>query len=209
VRLAALPLCALFLLAMSASCTIANGLVVPDPKTLCTPKKAPAPPSGAADGPSLPKPLIFAVKSVSYSAGPDGNRPGLDLDGSCTCGASCKRSTSAAACTSSSVDNGAAALFDSFLTIPFFGPNLNVKSAVNDSVQTGRAGVLISIDGYTGQANDPSVGVRLVSSVGLLNGAAPNFDTRDVYAESDSVAVGKGFVAEGRLVAQWGGVRPC
>jgi hypothetical protein len=190
----------------------------------------PDPPSGG-DGASLPT-LIFAAEDLRADTGEkDAGLPkpdSLDLDRTCTClePPSCVAppDAGAALCEPDGRDNVAGAMLGTLSTIlPVIEP-----AAFTKRIREGVYTMLLSLQSWNGQPNDPSVVVGVRVSVGLSRPEAgevlPKFDGNDVWdvdpgslVQGDALAgkrcdeVGcvaiasdvKAYVRDGQLVAHF------
>ncbi len=237
-RLAVVPL-AFGLVAGAAvfhGCTIMNGLTVPerdagpdvegdgyvDP---CDHAYAPFdPPQLVEDGTIS---FVTAIRSIDLDfakadAGVDGGPEfaGFDLDRTCTCPAppSCTRTVAGVECDD---DRGRD---NAFVTLVrgLDAKGVDIQSRSVDGFQKGANAVLIIVDGYNGQKDDPKVQVKLTGSPGLRDvfpdgglsqKKKPTFTTADPWLLDKqefnaigSVIQGKnlqeGYVKDGRLVVK-------
>jgi hypothetical protein len=190
------------LLALSVviSCTLANGLVVPE---VCRPSRPPLPPQ-AADGPSVP-PATWAMKSMTFFDKTP--RPGFDFNGSCACASTCKPRNRASVCPNpkSPTDNATAeALFgfgERFKISPV--PIDNAQVGINKELRAGGGNVLVTLSDYNGGDNDPTVRVRLFASAGTETKGALREDGTDKLFDSTEGTVVAGYVVNRTLVARF------
>jgi hypothetical protein len=159
----------------------------------------PAPPT-AADGPSL-EPQVFALEGIRFfNEDNDASAlpllVGVDLDHTCTCPEpeSCIPPGDAAApkCDlSDGRDNAAGPLLSLFSTLARgSGPERTVKQ-----IRAGLFDLLVSVQGWNGQPDDPAVivGVQLSSGTeGVMDdaGTAPRFDGTDVWTVNPGSVLG-------------------
>jgi len=162
---------------------------------VCVAATYPDPPGGTDNAVSLPG-LVFAVHAIDL--GDNGDTPGYDLDNVCTCfegagpsctGASPQISTYCDA--TGGVDNQAAKLFQ-LIELPL-GKGLFGSEFFSDKASEGVWSLLIRVEGYSGEMNDPAVSVSLFPSGGT-GGKMPAWDGTDVWAVS-AESVGDGGVS--------------
>lgn len=154
----------------------------------------------AADGPSL-EPQVFALDAIRFfnddaDASVVPLLVGMDLDGTCTCPEpeSCIPPGDAGARTcdlSDGRDNAAGPLLSLFSTLARgSGPERTVGQ-----IRKGLFDLLVSVQGWNGQPDDPTVivGVQLSSGTeGVTNdaGTVPRFDGTDVWTVNPGSVLG-------------------
>jgi hypothetical protein len=181
--------------------------------TGCMEATYPDPPGGMDDGVAIPG-LVFAVHTIDM--GDNGDTPGYDLDNVCTCfddaGSSCSGASpqlSTYCDAPGGVDNQAAKLFQ-LIELPL-GPGLFGSDFFSSEANQGAWSLLIYVQGYNGELNDPFVTVSLFPSPGL-GGKAPAWNGSDKWpVTAESVGDGGlsnplfnsngGYVSGGVLVA--------
>jgi hypothetical protein len=167
-------------------------------------RRPPGPPVAPDDG--AKKTYVFAGRAADFtSRRPDGGTIGYDLDGVCTCDPrdtsaragkpSCiapSNSASDGGCDSEDgVDNALAAVPELDL---FFGDAGTLTTEAN----CGRSTILVVVEGYNGQKEDPSVQIGLMPSFGIYEG-------RDGEAESPECAATSTNRPRTAIGAHWDG----
>ncbi len=156
----------------------------PDAPDLCAHALPPRPPEKDDDPKTVEPPFWLAVDHVDVT-NDGGTRPGLDLDGVCTCfegktafggAGSCKpRAAAGTPCDGDGgVDNAFGGVLKPFASIA----DINERIAVNKYIELGRSGVLLQISGYNGKANDKELSVAMVVAKGLLSDIGCDGGTR-------------------------------
>ena len=164
------------------------------PPSDCTPATYPDPPGGTDDGMSVGT-LVFALHSIDL--GDLGTIPGYDLDHVCTCtddaGPSCKGASaqSSTYCDQpgNGIDNQAAKLFK-LIQLPV-GSGVFGSTVFSAQANAGRWSLLIRVDGYNGQPNDPDVRVAIFPSKGTA--VPPTWMGNDTWPVT-AASVGDGGV---------------
>ncbi|WP_394842682.1 hypothetical protein LZC95_37120 [Pendulispora brunnea] len=161
----------------------------------CDPLRWPSRPN---DGSGGTRTLFGATRQILLADPDAGTDPGLDLDGLCTCpqAGSCVPPTGAkAGCDNGSrgVDNNGGALFGALFS--------NVQGLQQEIVH-GQHGIVVRVDRYNGQANDPDVIASIYNVVGVDGktdgGASAKFDGTDSFiVDSDSV------ISDGELQSKY------
>ncbi|MFO0669584.1 MAG: hypothetical protein U0235_08170 [Polyangiaceae bacterium] len=161
-----------------ASCTVVNGLVVPesrDPQDAAPvvegavvdaddgcPHAVPPPPSPAADPPG-DLDLFFVMKDIDFGGG----KVGLDLDHACTChpsAATCKSASSNPNCDElGGRDNVVGRLLTTIRDTAHF----DIPARINALGSAGKGGLLLRLQGYSGGPDDPTVQVSFFPSRGV------------------------------------------
>lgn len=182
---------------LAAACTIVNGLTVPDrsadeagadsgggddvdagPIDTCA--HALPPPSPASGGSAGTKIFVSALSTVDLGVRPDAGtaeKLGFDLDGFCTCGtttaSSCVRPTdNPDTCDGDGgVDNAAAFLFQEASAF-----SIDLTDDLRSDLGGGAHGVLLWVQDYNGEANDPLVRATVMIASGIEGGGKPDFD---------------------------------
>lgn len=156
------------------------------------------------DGPSVAD-LVFAVDALRIDTGDfDAGLPkpeGVDLDGTCSClePPSCVAPPDAApACDGpGGRDNVSGPLLGTLaLLLPALEPTF-----LTQRIRQGVYGVLLSVQKWNGEPNDPDVVVSLRMSVGVQptgdDGGAPRFDGNDVWdIDPASIVAGDSLVGQ-------------
>lgn len=160
------------------ACTIANGLIIPptpagpdagDGGDGCEHALLPTRPI-EPDG-FLETPLVFAMDQVTFGSKDAGTATvGYDLDNACTCSPhpeTCVPRTGAPPhCDApGGRDNSIAAITGTF-TGPF-----SIEAYINKQLAGGNAGLLITISGYNGLADDANISIGLLPSIGRFDRA--------------------------------------
>jgi hypothetical protein len=209
--------CALFALAQFDACVLPDftldagspeqdaGSDAPVGPPGCDEVFYPSPPM-VPDGPSNP-PIVVAIHTIDI--GDMGNVWGYDLDRVCTCdddaGPTCV-SPQLHCDLDGGIDNVAPQLFN-LVSIPL-GSDLFSSSLFSSQANAGQWTLLVQIDNWNGQPDDPSVDVAIFTTPGF--GAMPMWNGADVWQPSEASATVDGgllvptYVSEGAYVA--GGV---
>jgi hypothetical protein len=134
------------------------------------------PPRPTAEGQDIGL-VLFAMKKLDISGTRDGGaRVGYDLDGVCSCDpADHSAKEGGIACTpppdaASVCDDGGGgidnAVADLYASNSFFGLQ-SFTDTFNSQLRCGRQTLIVFLTGYNGKADDKSVGVALVPSLGI------------------------------------------
>jgi hypothetical protein len=201
------------------ACTIANDLRVPsrvatsDGGPSCMLAHPPLAPQGTTDKPGAP--IVVALRNISFSG--DAGPVGFDLDQNCACGKSCKPKVETADCgLIDGIDNQGPKLQ---AALAMAGIDIE-KQLLENRIQSGTGGLLARIEGYSGEANDPSVKVSIFPSEGLRSadgGSSPPVFTPDdrwivgANAQVSDAGLtasdrGEGYVSKGVLTARFSSV---
>lgn len=193
--------------ASAASCSIANGLVLPpkgvdasavdqsvsetsspapDADDGCEHARVPKPTPGAPDGPENLD-LLFAFRSVDFGSG----KVGLDLDNVCTCtnGAqgSCKVTSSAPACDENGGrDNALGRILSTIKGTAHY----DIEERINELIDRGKSGLLVRVQGWNGQPDDSLVQVSFYPSRGVCTPPAIAADAGDAGDAGDASDAG-------------------
>ncbi len=168
----------------------------------CQHATVPARPSTADPGGSLD--LVFALHTIDF--GEDlalADRPGLDLDGACTCEETsskhCELPPYAASPTppcdaANGIDNATADL------IKFIKMNAGAGTPqFNAAIMTGNWSILIRVFDYDGSPNDSKVSVALYMTPGIAP-AAPKWDGTDAWPVRPESLSGSGTGSDAILL---------
>lgn len=148
--------------------------------TGCMAATYPDPPGGTDDGKDVGS-IVVALHTVDV--GDMATTPGFDLDHACTCtedaGPTCvgPGSPTLYCDAPGGIDNQTAKIFK-LLQIPLGSGSIGSQAFTN-KINDGRWTLLIKIDGYNGEPDDPEVQVSLYSPLGL--GAPPKWDGTDSW----------------------------
>jgi hypothetical protein len=151
---------------------------------LCQPATYPDPPGGTDDGNDVGT-IVVAMHNIDL--GDMMTTPGYDLDHTCTCtgdaGPTCVGTGSATSYCDGpgGIDNATGKLL-TILATPL-GGTLG-SQAFTKKINEGLWSVIIKIEGYNGEKDDPEVVVTMYATPGL--GAAPNWNGNDSWPILDT-----------------------
>ncbi len=135
--------------------------------------------------------LTLAVSGVEFGADDAGVAPGFDLDGLCTCpGAAACRSTVEGCDRDGGLDNAVTDLIERFSGFQ----SIFDEEYLNAQISVGNLSLLLQLDGYNGEADDPSVSLAVFASNGHAPGdggrSVPSFDGSDVWTIDRATTLG-------------------
>jgi hypothetical protein len=158
--------------------------------------------SGGASGPGISTPdnLIFAIRSMDFGEDldPAKSEIGFDLDGSCTCfdapGEICKpwQKRDPLCDGPGGRDNSFPRLLKQLVSYSFADNSAAISKKFND----GNYSILIRVQGWNLQPDDPEVTVSFYTSDGTLS--TPEWNTKDSWTVLDS-CVNDGDIDKPRL----------
>ncbi|MFO0669917.1 MAG: hypothetical protein U0235_09875 [Polyangiaceae bacterium] len=183
-------------IACAAACTVADGLSLPsatpdagladtavDAPTVdagCVTAHIPPPPAADVDGDGVE--YVFALRELDFRVDPALGNAGFDLDQACTCRPdkdTCRVAAAQPHCDGENGRDNALAELSQSITLP---ESLDPERFVKRELAAGRAGLLIKVAGYNGQADDRSVKVSFYPSNGTetaRDGGPPTFTKTD------------------------------
>jgi hypothetical protein len=150
------------------------------PRDLCAHAGPPTNAEGK-DLPNMPAPLTFALRTSSFSGASDAAPGGYDLDNACTCDPRDPRSEAGPTCLPSKspsapsacdgdggVDNAAAAILSTFqIALVALKLPTDVDGLLSRELECGRQSLILVLENYNGQADDPDIRIRPLVSYGI------------------------------------------
>jgi hypothetical protein len=156
--------------------------------------------------------LVAAVTSITLDPSDQSGRPralGFDLDNACTCPGpgSCHATTGAQQVCDDPGTGRDHALNTMLASFKAYLPQFQ-ESNLNQNLAAGDFGLVVEIDNYNGQANDPAVDISLFNGLGLANDAGAPTGKNDAWVVEGSSSNTplyriSGYVADGVLAAKF------
>jgi hypothetical protein len=179
--------------------------------TDCSHAGLPTRPPNTTSGAALSG-LVAAVTSIALDPSDQSGRPraiGFDLDNACTCpgAGSCRATTGAQQVCDDPGTGRDHALNTMLASFKGYLPQFQ-ESSLNQFLAAGDFGLVIEVDNYNGQPNDPDVDVSIFNGLGLANDAGAPTGKNDAWlveGSSNNTPLYRisGYVADNVLAAKF------